>query len=140
MSNQVIRKRRSTTSGLSSLVATAGEIWIDLTKSTVVVHDGSTPGGVPLAHEIHSHANATTMTAGFMSTDDKSKLDSLSLTGGIQIVLANTIPVTPRNTMNFSTDLTVVDNSGASRTDVSISSTFRNEMIGDMVALIVALG
>jgi hypothetical protein len=140
MSNLVIRKRRATTSSLSSLVATSGEIWIDLTKHTVVVHDGSTPGGVPLAHEVHSHANATTMTAGFMSIDDKSKLDALSVTGGIQIVLSNTVPLAPRNTANFNSDFVVVDNSGASRTDFGISTAFRSEMIGDMVALIVALG
>jgi hypothetical protein len=125
---------------MSALVGTPGEVFIDLTKVTVVVHDGTTPGGVPLAHEVHSHANATTMTAGFMSIDDKNKLDALSVTGGIQIVLSDTTPVTPRNTMNFNTDFTVVDNSGASRTDVSISTAFRNEMVGDMVALIVALG
>jgi Major tropism determinant N-terminal domain len=140
MSNQVIRKRRSTTSGLSSLVGTLGEIWIDVTKPTVVVHDGSTAGGIPLAHEVHTHANATTLTSGFMSTDDKTKLDALSVTGGIQSILSNTTPVTPRNIMNFNTDFLVVDNSGASRTDVSISTAFRSEMIGDMVALIVALG
>jgi hypothetical protein len=140
MSNQVIRKRRSTTSGLSSLVALPGEIWIDLTKPTVVVHDGTTPGGWPLAHEIHSHANATTMTSGFMSTADKTKLDSLSLNGGIQIVMSNTVPLPSENTANFNTDFSVTDNPGSTRLDFGISQAFRDEMTGDMVALIVALG
>lgn len=140
MSNLVIRKRRGTTSDMSALVADIGEVFIDITKITLVVHDGTTPGGVPLARGDHSHANATSLTSGFMSTTDKSKLDALSITGGIQTVMSDTSPLPPQNTANFNTDFTVVDNPGASRTDFSISSAFRTEMIGDMVALVIALG
>lgn len=140
MSNLVIKKRRGITTDMSTLVALPGEIFIDITKTTLVVHDGSTAGGVPLAHEIHDHAAATEMTAGFMSADDKTKLDTLSLTGGIQNVLANTVPVTSRNTANFSTDFSVADNSGASRTEFAISQAFRDEVTSNAVALIVALG
>ena len=140
MSNIVIRKRRGTTSSMSALVATKGEVFIDITANTLVVHDGSTAGGWPLAHAVHSHANATTGTAGFMSTDDKTKLDALSVTGGIQTVLSNGTPVTARNTANFNLDFLVVDNPGAQRTDFAISPAFRSEMVNDMVALMVALG
>ena len=140
MSNLVIRKRRGITSDMSALVADKGEVFIDITKNTLVVHDGTTPGGIALAHEVHTHANATTGTSGFMSTDDKVKLDALSITGGIQTVLSNTVPVTPRNTANFNTDFTVADNLGSQRTDFSISSAIRSEMNSNIVALIVALG
>ena len=140
MSNLVIRKRRGTTSGLSTLVALPGEIFIDLTKPTVVVHDGTTAGGWPLAHEVHGHAVATTLTPGFMSADDKTKLNALQVGGGVQNILTNTTPVSPENTLNFNTDFTVVDNPGASRTDVGISSAFRDEIDGDIIALVVALG
>ena len=139
MSNIVLRKRRNTTLELSSLTLPLGELTIDVTKPTISVHDGSTPGGIPLAKEVHSHAAATTLTAGFMSSTDKTKLDALSLAGGIQNVLTNTTPVTARTTANFNTDFTVVDNSGATRTDFSISQQFRSEINSNAVALIVAL-
>jgi hypothetical protein len=139
MSNIVIRKRRNTTVELSSLTLPLGEIVIDVTKPTIVVHDGSTAGGIPLAKEVHSHASATTLTAGFMSTADKTKLDALSLAGGIQNVLSETVPVTARTTANFNSDFTVVDNSGATRTDFSISQGFRDEINNNSIALIVAL-
>ena len=139
MSNIVIRKRRGTTAEMSALVGAPGEVFINLTKNTLVVHDGTTAGGHPLALETHSHAKATTMTAGFMSGDDKTKLDALSLAGGIQNVLTNTTPVTARTTANFNTDFTVTDNSGSSRTEFAISTAFREEMNSNAVALVVAL-
>lgn len=137
--NIAIRKRRKTTVGLSSLTLQAADIFFDTTKNTLVVGDGTTAGGVPLAKEVHQHASATTGTAGFMSASDKTKLDALSLSGGIQNILSNTTPVAPQSTANFSTDFTVTDNSGASRTEFSISQQFRNEVNSNAVALIVAL-
>jgi hypothetical protein len=139
MSNLVVRKRRYTTTQLSSLVLELGDIVTDIVANTVVVGDGVTAGGVPLALKVHTHPNATTGTAGFMSTTDKTKLDALSLSGGIQNVLSNTTPLPSENTANFSTDFTVVDNPGASRTDFSISQAFRDELTSDAVALIAAL-
>ena len=50
MSTQ-IQRRRGTTSEHSSFTGAAGEITIDSTKNTIVVHDGSTQGGFPLAKE-----------------------------------------------------------------------------------------
>ena len=55
MSTQ-IQRRRGTTGEHSTFTGAAGEITIDSTKNTVVVHDGSTAGGFPLAKE----ANALT--------------------------------------------------------------------------------
>ena len=50
MSTQ-IQRRRGTTTEHSTFTGAAGEITIDSTKNTVVVHDGSTTGGYPLAKE-----------------------------------------------------------------------------------------
>tara|TARA_X000001382_G_C3115791_1_gene161502 strand:- start:92 stop:814 length:723 start_codon:yes stop_codon:yes gene_type:complete len=58
MSTQ-IQRRRGTTSEHSTFTGAAGEITIDSTKNTVVVHDGTTAGGFPLAKE----ANALTSSA-----------------------------------------------------------------------------
>jgi len=58
MSTQ-IQRRRGTTGEHSTFTGAAGEITIDSTKNTVVVHDGTTAGGFPLAKE----ANALTSSA-----------------------------------------------------------------------------
>lgn len=147
MSNLVIRKRRGTPTSLSTLLSLPGEVYVRLStlsdsdkKTTLVVHNGVTTGGIGLSREDHTHPDATTATDGFMSATDKTKLNNLSITGGIQNILSNTVPVASENTANFSTDFTVTDNPGATRTEFSISQAFRNEMNSDSVALIVALG
>ena len=50
MSTQV-QHRRGTTVQHASFTGAAGEITVDTTKNTAVVHDGLTPGGIPLARE-----------------------------------------------------------------------------------------
>ena len=46
---KLLRLRRGTTSDHSSFTGAEGEVTVDTTKDTLVVHDGSTQGGVPLA-------------------------------------------------------------------------------------------
>tara|TARA_R100001594_G_scaffold818_1_gene3384 strand:- start:21 stop:1097 length:1077 start_codon:yes stop_codon:yes gene_type:complete len=48
---KLLKLRRGTTSQHSSFTGAEGEVTVDTTKDTVVVHDGSTAGGVPLAKE-----------------------------------------------------------------------------------------
>ena len=50
MSTQ-IQRRRGTTAEHSTFTGAAGELTIDTTKNTVIVHDGATAGGFPLAKE-----------------------------------------------------------------------------------------
>ena len=50
MSTQ-IQRRRGTTTDHSTFTGAGGELTIDTTKNTIVVHDGSTAGGFPLAKE-----------------------------------------------------------------------------------------
>jgi len=139
MSNIAQRKRRVTTTELSSLTPESGETYVDVTKPTLVVGDGTTLGGVPLAKETHVHANATSGTAGFLSATDKDKLDALSAAGGIQTIQSDTSPLPAQTVANFNTDFTVEDNPGASRTDFAISDTFRAEVNSNTIALIIAL-
>ena len=61
MSTQ-IQRRRGTTSEHSTFTGAAGEITIDSTKNTVVVHDGSTQGGFPLATEAGAAATVGDLT------------------------------------------------------------------------------
>ncbi len=46
-----IKRRRGTTTQHASFTGAEGELTIDTTKDTVVVHDGTTSGGHPLAKE-----------------------------------------------------------------------------------------
>ena len=59
---KTLQFRRDTTANLSAITGSVGEIFIDLDKDTVVVMDGSTAGGFPLARENYAqsafaHAN-----------------------------------------------------------------------------------
>lgn len=44
-----LKRRRGTTAEHAGFVGAQGEITVDTTKNTAVVHDGATPGGYPLA-------------------------------------------------------------------------------------------
>ena len=48
---KLLKLRRGTTSQHSSFTGAEGEVTVDTTKDTLVVHDGSTAGGTPLAKE-----------------------------------------------------------------------------------------
>ena len=50
MSKQ-LKLRRGTTAQHATFTGGAGEVTVDTTKNTAVVHDGSTAGGTPLAKE-----------------------------------------------------------------------------------------
>ena len=50
-SSFAIQQRRGTTAQHASFTGLAGEITVDTDKKVVVVHDGSTAGGIPLAKE-----------------------------------------------------------------------------------------
>lgn len=52
-----IQWRRGSTADHSTFTGLLGEITVDTTKKTLVVHDGTTAGGIPLA-------KATDVTAG----------------------------------------------------------------------------
>jgi hypothetical protein len=54
-----LRLRRGTTAQHASFTGLEGEVTVDTTKDTVVVHNGSTAGGIPLARE----SQATTSVA-----------------------------------------------------------------------------
>ena len=56
---KLLKLRRGTTSQHSSFTGAEGEVTVDTTKDTVVVHDGSTAGGIPLAKEsaAYTHPN-----------------------------------------------------------------------------------
>jgi hypothetical protein len=51
-----VQNRRGTTAEHSTFTGAVGELTVDITKDTVVVHDGSTAGGAPLLREDGSNS------------------------------------------------------------------------------------
>ena len=66
--SKVVQRRRGTTVQHASFVGAAGEITVDTTKNTVVVHNGSTTGGFPLVKEATLSASGGAATIGFNPT------------------------------------------------------------------------
>lgn len=64
----ILQLRRGTTVQHSSFTGAVGEVTVDTTKDTVVVHDGTTAGGFPLAKESDI--------SGFITLSDISVTDS----------------------------------------------------------------
>ena len=67
---KLLKLRRGTTSQHSSFTGAEGEVTVDTTKDTLVVHDGSTAGGVPLAKESD---NLSLIDEDNMSTDSATR-------------------------------------------------------------------
>lgn len=59
-----IQMRRGTTAEHATFTGAVGEITVDTIKKTVVVHDGATAGGTPLAKEVHGHGPTDTIDGG----------------------------------------------------------------------------
>ena len=78
MSTQ-IQRRRGTTAEHSTFTGVEGELTVDTTKDTVVVHDGATTGGRPLLRE--DQANLPT-----------------SVTNGISVPSANNVAISTNGT------------------------------------------
>ena len=65
---KLLKLRRGTTTQHSSFTGAEGEVTIDTTKDTAVVHDGSQAGGRPLAREDMSNVSSASI-AGRLGTD-----------------------------------------------------------------------
>jgi hypothetical protein len=61
----ILQLRRGNTSQTTAFTGASGEISYDTDKRILVAHDGSTPGGVPLAREAHLAAAYTTANSAY---------------------------------------------------------------------------
>ncbi len=76
-----LKLRRGTTTQHATFTGEEGEVTVDTTKDTVVVHDGSTAGGVPMARESVLSNYAPLAGATFTNDISVSKSGSNSVIG-----------------------------------------------------------
>ncbi len=96
MSTQ-IQSRRGSTTEHSTFTGAAGELTVDTTKKTVVVHDGQTAGGYPLVRE-----------------------DSGQFTGNVEI--GTGIDLSTGGTATFTDSVNVMPASGVTRVNLTAST------------------
>lgn len=80
------QRRRGTTANHASFTGLAGELTVDTTKNTVVVHDGATAGGVPLSKE-RNNLNAQVGTTYTLAATDKDGVVTCSNAGAITVTV-----------------------------------------------------
>ena len=89
---KLLKLRRGTTTQHASFTGAEGEVTIDTTKDTAVVHDGSQAGGKPLAKEDMSNVSSASI-AGRLGTDSIAveKIAAGSLPNDVNINSTNII-------------------------------------------------
>jgi hypothetical protein len=84
------QRRRGTTAQHASFTGLLAELTVDTDKKTVVVHDGSTAGGTPLAKE-RNPLNAQTGTSYTLAATDKDAVVTASNASAITITINNSV-------------------------------------------------
>jgi hypothetical protein len=89
---RVVQHRRGTTSGLASILGAPGELFVDTSLVTVVVHDGLTTGGVTLATQQYAQNAAPTATSSVLGKVQPDNTSIVVNSGIISVssVLGNT--------------------------------------------------
>ena len=89
---KLLKLRRGTTTQHASFTGAEGELTVDITKDTAVVHDGSQAGGRPLAREDMSNVSSANI-AGQLGTDSiaTSKIAAGALPTDVTVASANLV-------------------------------------------------
>ena len=87
---KLLKLRRGSTTAHASFTGAEGEVTIDTTKDTAVVHDGAQAGGRPLAREDMANVSSSTI-AGRLGTDSiaTTKIAAGTLPSDVKINSAN---------------------------------------------------
>ena len=89
---KLLKLRRGTTTQHASFTGAEGEVTIDITKDTAVVHDGSQAGGRPMAREDMSNVSSASI-AGQLGTDSiaTTKIAAGALPTDVTVASANIV-------------------------------------------------
>ena len=80
------QRRRGTTTAHSTFTGLAGELTVDTTKNTVVVHDGSTAGGIPLSKQ-RATTGTTSGTTYTLALADANNIVTTTSASGVTITV-----------------------------------------------------
>ena len=128
---KLLKLRRGTTTQHGSFTGAEGEVTIDTTKDTAVVHDGSTAGGRALAREDMSNVSSASI-AGRLSADSiaTSKIAPGALPTDVTIVSQNiTNGTIVSGDIDNDTIVNANINSGAAIAGTKISPDFGSQTI-----------
>ena len=123
---KLLKLRRGTTTQHASFTGAEGELTVDITKDTAVVHDGSQAGGRPLAREDMSNVSSASI-AGRLGTDSiaTSKIAAGALPTDVTIQRANIVSSSIKNS-EIAADAAIagtkLENSGVSAGSYGSSS------------------
>ena len=89
---KLLKLRRGTTTQHGSFTGAEGEVTVDTDKETLVVHDGSTAGGHPVAAEDMANVSSASI-AGRLGTDSiaTSKIAAGALPTDVTVASANIV-------------------------------------------------
>ena len=151
---KLLKLRRGTTTQHASFTGAEGELTVDVTKDTAVVHDGSTQAGRPLAREDMSNVSSASI-AGRLGTGaiQGTQLENSGVTAGAY-GSSSAIPVVTVDAQGLVTaasttsiDSTRIDNGTSNvrvanngSTNVSHSGTDRLSVTGSGVEVTGTLG
>ena len=88
MPNYAVQRRRGTTAEHSSFTGLSGELTVDTSKDVVIVHDGSTAGGIPMMAEDGSNFSGGTIATQAWVTSAVQGEDSLAEMNDVSLVSA----------------------------------------------------
>jgi LysM repeat protein len=77
---RIVQFRRGTTSGLTSILGAPGELFVDTSLVTVVVHDGATTGGTTLARnaDLNSLTSSTNFNISTLSSNVNTRITNVT--------------------------------------------------------------
>ena len=131
---KTLQHRRDTTANLASQAGSIGEFFMDTTKNTLVVMDGSTTGGHPLALEsalytnadVDTHLNQSNPTAGYVLSWNGSDYAWVAQSGGGgggEFATIGTGNLYSSNLTNFATSYTTATHCFLAGTDAGTALT-----------------
>jgi hypothetical protein len=105
---KLLKLRRGTTSQHSSFTGAEGELTVDTTKDTAVVHDGSTAGGRPLLREDLDNMPASGVSAGTYGSS--SAIPALTVDAKGRVTGATTTAIDSTAITNGTSNVSVASN------------------------------
>ena len=135
---KLLKLRRGTTSQHSSFTGAEGEVTVDTDKETLVVHDGSTSAGFPLAAEDLTNVSSSTIvgrigTSALSGFKVNPNFGSQNITTTGTLTMAGSLPTIVLNDENNENDFNIQNingtfaigdiDAGAARLEIASSGT-----------------